>query len=124
MAKDIRSASARRGRRIAKPAPDAPPASSSVEAKAIELFDGLRRAFKATPQIPETTERTRERYVRAIDSLANYLEDIGADAVWVERIDELAWALEDLTKGEFHPLLQPARFSSSPPPPPPTAGTS
>src|SRR6202790_4540074 len=64
------------------PPPDAPPAgpavASSIAAPEHKLLEDLRLAFQATPEIPETPERTRERYVWAIESLANYLEDIGA----------------------------------------------
>jgi hypothetical protein len=88
----------------------------AAPASDIELFAGLRRAFQATPGIPETPERTRERYVLAIESIANYLEDIGADAVWIERIDELGWALEDVTSGVLPLLLQPTNPESRPPP--------
>jgi len=35
---------------------------------------------------------TRERYVLAIDSVADYLEIIEADLVWVERFDDLSGA--------------------------------
>ncbi len=128
MPRHIRSVTARRPRKIARPVQAAPPAVAPVAAVATaaaaastneaELFDGLRQAFQATPDIPETPERTRERYVWAIESLANYLEDIGADAVWIERIDELRWALEDLTNGVLPPLLKPTSSSSSPPPGP------
>lgn len=92
------------------PAASAPavPAPAS-RAQQAELFESLRRAFQATPDIPETPERTRERYVWAIESVAEYLESIGADAAWVERIDELGWALEDLTNGLVPPLLQPTQ---------------
>ncbi len=128
MPRHIRSVTARRPRKIARPVQAAPPAVAPVAAVATaaaaastneaELFDGLRRAFQATPDIPETPERTRERYVWAIESLANYLEDIGADAVWIEHIDELAWALEDLTNGVLPALLKPTSSNSSPPPGP------
>jgi hypothetical protein len=92
-----------------------PAVTPAAPANEVDLFDGLRRAFQATAGIPETPERTRERYVLAIESLANYLEDIGADPVWIERIDELGWALEDLTTGELPLLLQPTRPNSRPP---------
>ena len=62
------------------------PGSSKSKA---ELFDRLYRAFEAPPQVSETPERTRERYIDAIDGVADYLESIGADAVWVDRFDEL-----------------------------------
>jgi hypothetical protein len=75
-----------------------PPGSSKSKA---ELFDCLHRAFEAPPQVSETPERTRERYIDAIDSVADYLESIGADAVWVDRFDEQSGALEDLGEGEF-----------------------
>jgi hypothetical protein len=73
-----------------------------------EFLDGLREAFEPTPDIPETPDRTRERYVLAIETWANYLEDIGAEVAWIKRIDELRWALEDLTNGALSPLLKPA----------------
>ena len=73
-----------------------------------ELFRRLRRAFEATPDVGETPERTRERYIDAIDSVADYLESIGADAVWVERFDELSEALEGLVQGGLSPILRPA----------------
>ena len=81
------------------------PGTSKSKAK---LFDGLRRAFEATPEISETPERTRERYIDAIDSVADYLESIGADAVWVERFDELSGALEVLVEGALPAVLRPA----------------
>jgi hypothetical protein len=117
MPRHIRSVTARRPRRIAKPVKEAPPpaalatpAAPSLAAELsteAELFDSLRQAFQVTPGIPETPERTRERYAWAIESLANYLEDIGADTAWVERIEELGWALEDLTTGVQAPFLKP-----------------
>jgi hypothetical protein len=39
--------------------------------------------------------------------VADYLESIGADAVWVERFDELSWALEDLVDGKLAVILKP-----------------
>ena len=81
------------------------PGSSRSKA---ELFDRLYRAFEAPPQASETPERTRERYIDAIDSVADYLESIGADAVWVDRFDELSGALKDLVKGELPAILRPA----------------
>jgi hypothetical protein len=68
----------------------------------------LRRAFEATPQISETPERTRERYIDAIDSVADYLESVGADAVWVKRFDELSESLEDVVEGVLPTILRPA----------------
>ena len=78
-----------------------------------ELFDGLREAFEPTPDIPETLDRTRERYIWAIETWANYLEDIGAEPAWINRMDELRWALEDLTKGVLCPLLEVAPLKDS-----------
>jgi len=110
MPRHIRSVTARRSRRIAGSVKNARRAlAPAASAQQVELFDGLRQAFQATPEIPETTERTLERYVWAIESLADYLEDIGADAVWIERIDALGSALEDLTKGELPLLLNPSQ---------------
>jgi hypothetical protein len=96
--------------------PAAPAVVPSDSAYKLELFDALRQAFQSTPEIPETAERTRERYVSALESLADYLEDIGAEEAWTERIDELAWALEDLTKGALPPVLRPTGSESRPPP--------
>ena len=81
------------------------PGSSRSKA---ELFDRLYRVFEASPQVSETPERTRERYIDAIDSVADYLESIGADAVWVDCFDELSGALKDLVKGELPAILKPA----------------
>ena len=81
------------------------PGSSKSKA---ELFDRLCRAFESPPQVSETPERTRERYIDAIDSVADYLESIGADAIWVERFDELSEALEDLVEGGLPAVLRPA----------------
>jgi hypothetical protein len=98
------------------PVKDAPSqAGASGLAPALALFDALRRAFEATPEIPETPGRTRERYVWALESLADYLEDIGADSVWIGRFDELSWALEDLAKGVVAPFLEPASSKGPPP---------
>jgi hypothetical protein len=80
------------------------PVSSKSKA---ELFDRLHLAFEVTPQVSETPQRTRERYIDAIDSVADYLESIGADAVWVERFDELSGALEDLVEGKLPAFLRP-----------------
>jgi hypothetical protein len=49
----------------------------------------------------------RKRYIDAIDSVADYLESIGADALWVERFDELSEALEDLVEGKLTAILRP-----------------
>lgn len=133
MPRHIRSVTARRPRKFARPVKDAPPVAAPVAQVApatptvpaapaapaappreVELFDGLRQAFQPTPDIPETPERTRQRYVWAIESLANYLDDIGADAAWVERIEELGWALEDLTTGALPLLLKPTPANSRP----------
>jgi len=110
MPRHIRSVTARRPRRIAnRPIKDPPPrpVAPSAAAPELRLLDGLRQAFHDPPDAPESPERCRDRYVQAIESLADYLEDIGADAAWIERIDELGWALEDLTSGVVPPLLQP-----------------
>jgi len=66
----------------------------TAKAKA-ELFQRLHRAFETATEARERPERTRERYVLAIDSVADYLEIIGADPVWVERFDDLSGALEE-----------------------------
>jgi hypothetical protein len=65
------------------------------------------RLGRATPEVNGTPERMRKRYIDAIDSVADYLEDIGADAVWAKRFDELSGALEDLVKGALQPPLTP-----------------
>ena len=39
--------------------------------------------------------------------MADYLESIGADAVWIERFDELSGALEDLVDGKLAAILKP-----------------
>jgi hypothetical protein len=39
--------------------------------------------------------------------VADYLENIGADAVWVERFDELSGALADLVEGKLAAILKP-----------------
>jgi hypothetical protein len=110
MPRHIRSVTARRPRKAARPAKHARGAKARPpSAPEAELFDGLREAFQADPAIPETPERTRENYVLAIESLANYLEDIGANAAWVQRLEELGWALEDLSGGVVPALLQPTR---------------
>jgi hypothetical protein len=106
MPRHIRGVTARRSPKPRKRATVAGiPGTSKSKAK---LFDGLRRAFEATPEISETPERTRERYIDAIDSVADYLESIGADAVWVERFDELSGVLEDLVEGALPAVLRPA----------------
>jgi hypothetical protein len=76
----------------------------TAKAKA-ELFQRLRRAFETAPEARETPERMRDRYVLAIESVADYLEIIGADPVWVERFDDLSGALEE---GALPDLLRPA----------------
>jgi hypothetical protein len=40
--------------------------------------------------------------------VADDLESIGADAIWVERFDELSGSLEDLIDGGLPPVLRPA----------------
>jgi hypothetical protein len=86
--------------RTAKPRP----ATASASPRELKLLDGLRRAFTAaTADALESPESSRERYVQVIESLADYLEDIGADAASIERIDELGWALEDLSDGVVAP---------------------
>jgi hypothetical protein len=75
MPRHIRGVTARRSPRPRKRAMVAGiPGTSKSKAK---LFNGLRRALEATPEISETPERTRERYIDAIDSVADYLESIG-----------------------------------------------
>ena len=110
MPRHIRSVIARRPRRITnRPIKDMPPrpVAASASAPELRLLDGLRQAFHDAPEAPESPERCRDRYVQAIESVVDYLEDIGADAAWIERIDELGWALEKLTSGVVPPLLQP-----------------
>jgi hypothetical protein len=80
----------------------------SAKAKA-QLFRRLGRAFEATPEVSETPERTRERYIDALESVADYLASIGADALWVERFDELSGVLEDLVDGAPPPVLRPGK---------------
>jgi hypothetical protein len=83
-------------RRSPKPRKRAAVAGIPGTAKAkAELFQRLRRAFETAPEARETPKRMRERYVLAIDSVADYLEIIGADPVWVERFDDLSGALEE-----------------------------
>src|SRR5438045_286872 len=102
----IRSITARHRRKFARPpTKDARPAvtppaasppshaapatgSAALSSAQAELLDRLRQAFQATPAIPETPERTRKGYILAIESLADYLEEIGADSVCIQRIDE------------------------------------
>ena len=106
MPRHIRSGTARRSPKPRKQATIIGiPGTSKSKA---ELFRGLRRAFEAAPNVSETPERTRKRYIDAIDSVADYLESIGADAVWVERFDELSEALESLLEGAHPPILRPA----------------
>jgi len=106
MPRHIRSVTARRSPKPRKrPTVAGIPGSSKSKA---ELFRRLRQAFEATPEVGETPERTRERYIDAIDSVADYLESIGADAAWIERFDELSAALEDLVEGTIPPILKPA----------------
>ncbi|HKH78421.1 MAG TPA: hypothetical protein VJ996_00280 [Solirubrobacteraceae bacterium] len=112
MPRHIRSVTARRPRKIInnRPAKDAPrPAAATASPRELKLLDGLRRAFEAAAEARESPESSRDRYVQAMESLADYLEDIGADAVSIERIDELGWALEDLSDGVVAPLLTPTR---------------
>ena len=47
-------------------------------------------------------------------SLADYLEAIGADPIWVERIDEPGRALDDLAKGELADFLRPSLSTGHP----------
>ena len=97
MPRHNRSVTARRSPKLRKRATVAGlPGSSKPKA---ELFDRLHRAFEATPQVSETPRRTRERYIDAIDSVADYLESIGAD--------ELGGALEDLIDGKLAAILKP-----------------
>ena len=62
MPRHVRSVAARRSRRIVGPAKNARPRCLVASGREVELFLGLREAFKPTP---ETTERTLERYVWA-----------------------------------------------------------
>ena len=83
-------------RRSPRPRERAAVAGTPGTAKAkAELFHRLRWAFEAAPEARERPERTRKRYVDAIDSVADYLEIIGADPVWVERFDDLSGAIEE-----------------------------
>jgi predicted ATP-dependent Lon-type protease len=105
MPRHNRSVTARRSPRPRKCATVAGlPGSSKSKA---ELFDRLHRAFDGIPKVSETPQRMRKRYIDAIDSVADYLESIGADALWVERFDELSEALEDLVEGKLTAILRP-----------------
>jgi len=106
MPRHIRSVTARRPTKPRKP-PTVAGIPGSSKSKA-ELFRRLRRAFEANPELGEAPERMRERYIDAIDSVADYLESIGADTAWVERFDELSAALEALVEGALPPVLRPA----------------
>jgi hypothetical protein len=64
MPRHIRGVTARRSPKPRKRATVAGiPGTSESKSK---LFDGLRRAFEAAPEISETPEHTRERYIDAI----------------------------------------------------------
>ena len=102
MPRHFRSVAAWRSSKPRKRAAASIPGTSKAKA---ELCHSLGRAFEATPEVNETPERTRKRYIDAIDSVADYLEDIGADAMWVKRFDELSGALEDLVNGALPPVL-------------------
>jgi hypothetical protein len=102
MPRHFRSVTSRRSSKPRKRATAGIPGTSKAKA---ELFHRLGRAFEETPEANETPERTRERYIDAIDSVADYLEDIGADAAWVKRFDELSGVLEDLVNGALPPVL-------------------
>jgi hypothetical protein len=98
-----------RKRRSPRPRERATIAGIPGSAKAkVELFHRLRRAFEPASEVSEPPERTRERYIEAIDSVADYLASIGAEKLWVERFDELSGALEDLADGALPPVLRPA----------------
>jgi hypothetical protein len=105
MSRHIRNGTARRSPKSLKQAAIVG-IPGTAKAKA-ELFRRLRRAFEAAPDSSESPERTRERYIDAIDSVADYLESIGADAAWVERFDELRDALESLLEGAHPSILRP-----------------
>ena len=104
MPRRFRSAAAWRSSKLRKRATAGIPGTSKAKA---ELCHSLGRAFEATPEVNETPERTRKRYIDAIDSVADYLKDIAVDAVWAKRFDELSGALEDLVKGALQPPLTP-----------------
>jgi hypothetical protein len=110
MPRHFRSITAWRSSKPRKRVTASIPGTSKAKA---ELFHRLGRAFEATPEVDETPERARERYIDAIDSVADYLEDIGADAMWVKRFDELSGALENPVNGALTPVLTPA-ISKSP----------
>ncbi len=103
MPRHIRNVTARRTPKLARSSKGA---YARVDPRA-ELFERLRQAFKPTPEIQETPARTRERYVDALASLAEYLERIGAEADWIEHLDQLGFALEDLTSGARPSVLRP-----------------
>jgi len=109
MPRHFRSVTARRSSKPRKRATVSIPGTSKAKA---ELFHRLSRAFEATPEVNETPERALEPYIDAIDSVADYLEDIGADAVWVKRFDELSGVLEGLASGALPPILTPAMSKS------------
>jgi hypothetical protein len=99
MPRRFRSVTAWRSSKLRKRATAGIPGTSKAKA---ELCHSLGRAFEVTPEVNETPERTRKRYIDAIDSVADYLKDIAADAVWAKR-----GALEDLVKGAPQPPLTP-----------------
>ena len=102
MPRRFRSVTAWRSSKLRKRATAGIPGTSKAKA---ELCHSLGRAFEVTSEVNETPERKRKRYIDAIDGVADYLEDIGADAVWVKRFDELSGALEDLVNGALPPAL-------------------
>ena len=100
MPRRLRSVTAWRPSKPRKRATVSIPGTSKAKA---ELCHSLGRAFEVISEVNETPERTRKRYIDAIYSVADYLEDIGADAVWVKRFDELDGALEDQGRASAGP---------------------
>ena len=76
MPRRFRSVAAWRSSKLRKPATAGIPGTSKAKA---ELCHSLGRAFEVTSEVNETPERTRKRYIDAIDSVADYLKDIAAE---------------------------------------------
>jgi hypothetical protein len=94
-----------------------PRSDGTAKSKLLETLEKLHRqiaqAFEQEPDCPRNPANERERYVAALNSIAQYFTSLVGRPIG-ERFFELASAIADLNVGTVHPLLRPVRPDNRP----------
>jgi hypothetical protein len=94
-----------------------PRSDGTAKSKLLEALEKLHRqiaqAFEQEPDCPRNPANERERYVAALNSIAQYFTSLVGRPIG-ERFFELASAIADLNVGTVHPLLRPVRPDNRP----------